>query len=258
MGERVVSLAYASEGSFSDRISDLLTSIDYRVATSAEDREEIFRLRYKAYRRENSIDPNFSKTFSDDYDETNNVWVFGVYLEEELAGSVRIHLADNPVSDFPSLHTFPDVLTPVLDAGKVIVDSTRFVVNRRLASRFRGLPYVTLRLCWMAVEHFQATHFLAAIRPEHQAFYKRTFLHSLVCPPRAYAMLKCPISLMSVSYEEAAPWVYDRYPFFRSNAFERRMLFDAPAKVYEDVVDQTAPIGVLAGDSVSPRELPRP
>jgi N-acyl-L-homoserine lactone synthetase len=227
-----VSLAYASEYSFSDKISDLLRRVDYRLAVSDQEREDIFRLRYEAYMRENSISPNYRKLFSDSYDESDNCWVFGVHVDGELAASVRIHLATTPQSDCPSLKTFPDYLGPALGSGKTIVDSTRFVVDRDAARRFSGIPYATLRLCWMAVEHFRATHFLAAIRSEHQAFYKRTFQHHPVCPPRAYEMLNCPISLMSVSYEEAAGWVYERYPFFRSNFFERRMLFDVGRDIH--------------------------
>lgn len=224
-------VAYVAEGRRADKTLDLLSNVDYRIARSDDDREAVFRLRYEAYMREGAINPNISRIFSDDYDDSPSSWIFGVYLDDELAGSVRIHLADHPNALCPSLNTFPDVLLPALDAGGVIVDSTRFVVNTELSQRFRadgarGLAYVTLRLCWMAVEHFQATHFLAAVRSEHQAFYKRTFGHKLMCPARPYAMLKSPIALMSVSYVEAAASVYERYPFFRSNAFERRMLFE--------------------------------
>ena len=67
---------------------------------------------------------------------------------------------------------------------------------------------------------------MVAIREEHKAFYKRTFDHHLICPARPYPMLKDPICLMTVDQAEAAERLYSRYPFFRSNYFERRMLFD--------------------------------
>ena len=86
----------------------------------------------------------------------------------------------------------------------------------------------------MAALQFQAEHFLVAIRTEHQAFYRRTFRHRAVCPPRSYALLNCPISLMTVNCEHVAEQVYGRYPFFRSSAFERRMLFGGLAGTRED------------------------
>jgi len=108
----------------------------------------------------------------------------------------------------------------------VIVDPTRFITNKRLSQLYPGLPHVTLRLCWLAAEHFHAEHFLVAIRSEHQAFYRRTFLHRLICDARPYPLLAKPISLMTVDVREVADKVYQRYPFFRSSYFERKMLFE--------------------------------
>jgi len=214
-----------STDSFGQKMSRLLSRVDYRKAVSESDRDAIFKLRYEAYMHEQTINPNPSRRFSDPYDESENCWVFGVYYDDELAGSIRIHKADKYAKDCPSLKTFYDVINPALSSGETIVDPTRFVVKRSVSRKVSGLHYMTLRLCWMAVEHFRANHFLVAIRPEHQAFYKRTFHHKAVCPARSYEMLHCPISLMTVSYEDAVDWVYERYPFFRSNKFERRMLF---------------------------------
>jgi hypothetical protein len=60
-----VTLAYAPQVSFSDRVAELLNRIDCRRILSGEDREAVARLRYQAYLREGSISANFSKTFSD-------------------------------------------------------------------------------------------------------------------------------------------------------------------------------------------------
>jgi hypothetical protein len=228
----MVALAYAYESSFTDRVFQLLDRIDCRLAATEEEREDIFRLRYEAYMREKAISPNFARTFHDEYDELPNVWIFGLYFEGELASSIRIHVANREHPRFPSLETFSDLLEAELEAGKIIVDPTRFVTHQTLSRDLTGLPHLTLRLCWLAAQHFAADHFLVAIRTEHQAFYKRTFMHRLICPARPYPMLKAPISLMTVNQEEAAEQVYRRYPFFRSTHFERRMLFDQyPADV---------------------------
>ena len=57
----------------------------------------------------------------------------------------------------------------------------------------------TRRCGWrrLAAEHFRAEHFLVAIRTEHQAFYRRTFHHRLICDARPYPLLAKPISLMT-------------------------------------------------------------
>jgi hypothetical protein len=78
----------------------------------------------------------------------------------------------------------------------------------------------------LATEHFNADFALAAIRAEHQAFYRRAFNHRLVCAPRPYPLLATPISLMAVHLPTAREQLYRRYPFFRSTFAERRELFE--------------------------------
>jgi N-acyl-L-homoserine lactone synthetase len=219
---------HADNDSFSDRLAQLLARIEFRRADSGEQREAIFRLRYQAYTREGAISPNSSGMFSDHYDETDNAYLFGLYIDDELASSLRLHIASKQHPNFPSLEVFPDLLQPKLDAGKVLVDSTRFVADEALSRLHRGLPYATLRLCMLAAEHFHADDLLAAVRAEHQAFYRRAFNHRLICEPRPYPQLAKPISLMTVHYPTAAGQLYRRYPFFRSTFLERRMLFERP------------------------------
>jgi len=215
-----------SESSFTDRVARFLDGIDYRLVDSGEQREAIFRLRYQAYMREGGISPNPSGTFSDPYDETGNVYLFGLYIDDELASSIRIHVASKEHPDFPGLEVFPDFLQPELDAGKVMIDSTRFVTDENLARLHRALPYATLRLSVMAARYFGADYLLAAVRAEHQAFYRRNFRYRLVCEPRPYPLLAKPICLMTVHYPTFVDQVQQLYPFFRSTFFERRMLFD--------------------------------
>jgi hypothetical protein len=222
----VASLAFQPHCTFSDRVAHLLDRIDCRPAESAREREAIFRLRYEAYLREGAIGPNFSETFADPYDETDNAVLFGLYIDGDLASSIRLHVASRAHRDFPSRKVFADLLEPELDAGRVVVDPTRFVTDRHHSRLNPGLPHVTLRLAWLAAEHFGAEHFLVAVRAEHQAFYRRTFNHRPICEPRPYPLLAKPISLMTVCYPAVADQVHRRYPFFRSTFFERRMLFD--------------------------------
>ena len=222
----VASLAFESHFPFSDRIAQLLDRIDCRLAESEEDREAIFRLRYEAYRSEDAIAPNFTQTFYDAYDDAENVWLFGLYVDGDLASSIRLHVTSEVHRDFPSRHVFPDALEPELEAGKVIIDPTRFVANRHSSRGNFGLTYATVRLAWLAAGYFGADHLLAAVRAEHQAFYRRTFNHRLLCEPRPYPMLAKPISLMTVEHSSVADQVHRRYPFFRSTLFERRMLFE--------------------------------
>ena len=81
---------------------------------------------------------------------------------------------------------FGDVLHPRLDRGEVFVDPARFVADPDKASGFTELPYLTLRLAYLACEYFNADTGLALVRPEHQAFYRRVFLHETIAEPRPF------------------------------------------------------------------------
>ncbi len=215
-----------SKDSFSDRIAQLLARIDCRRADSGEQREAIFRLRYQAYMREGAISPNSSKAFSDPYDESENGYLFGLYIDDELASSIRLHVASRERPEFPSLEVFSDILQPEVNTGKVIIDPTRFVADESLSRLHRGLPYATLRLSMVAAEHFGADLVLAAVREEHQAFYRRAFNQRLIGEARPYPHLSKPISLMAVHYPTAVDKLWQRYPFIPSTLAERRVLFE--------------------------------
>jgi N-acyl-L-homoserine lactone synthetase len=214
--------------SFSDRITRLSDRIDYRIVDSGEQGQAIFRLRYQAYIRDGTISPNSSGRFSDPYDETGNVYLLGLYIDDELASSIRLHVAsrEHPVS--PSLEVFADVLQPKLDVGKIIIDTTHFVADENLARLHRGLPYATLRLCMLAARYFKADHLLAAASAAHQVFYQRAFGYRLIGEPRPYPLLAKSLGLMTADYPAATDQLYRRYPFFCSPFFERRMLFERP------------------------------
>ena len=94
--------------------------------------------------------------------------------------------ADVGMAGSPSSEMFSDLLHPELDRGKVIVDPTRFVADPDKAKRFPELPYLTVRLGYVACDYFNADIGLAIVRPEHQAFYRRVFLHEPWGEPRLY------------------------------------------------------------------------
>jgi N-acyl-L-homoserine lactone synthetase len=215
----------SSTAAFSDQVQKLLDKIECRLADNSHEREAIFRLRYQAYRREAAISPNPSGSFSDQYDEKGAVFLFGFYIAGQLASSIRVHVASCKHPDFTSFEVFSDYLRPKLAAGKIIVDSTRFVTDEALSRQYRALPYVTMRVAGMACEFFRADQLLAAVRREHQAFYRRVFRHHVVCEARPYPGLTRPLSLMTVHYPTFVEQVHQQYPFFRSTLLEQQALF---------------------------------
>ena len=90
---------------------------------------------------------------------------------------------------------------------------------------------MTVRLAYVACEHFNADTGLAIVRPEHQAFYRRVFLHETSREPRSFPGLAKPVGIDGVPISgRVREQVLARFPIMRSSAFERRMLFQRAAE----------------------------
>jgi hypothetical protein len=209
-----------------ERGIELLDQVDYRLAETEAEKDAIYRLRYRAYLNEGAIEPNRDRKVTDRFDDMPNSWIFGVYFDGVLASSIRISVASPENPDTPSVAVFPELLGPELDAGKIMIDPTRFVADPAREQRFPELPYMTLRLAYVACGFFNADLGLATVRPEHQAFYRRVFMHKPLTPAREYPGLVKPICLMAVDYPAMRDKVFARFPYLRSSYFERRMLFE--------------------------------
>jgi hypothetical protein len=209
-----------------ERGIELLDRVDYRLADTQEEKDTIYRLRYRAYLNEGTIEPNRDQKITDRFDDMPNSWIFGVYLDGRLASSIRLSISSPEYAMCPSVAVFGDYLQQEVNQGKVMVDPTRFVADPDLAGQFPELPYITLRLCFVACSYFNADLGLATVRAEHRSFYKRLFNHQPLSPPRIYPGLTKPICLMAVDFPASREKVFARYPYLRSSYFERRMLFE--------------------------------
>jgi hypothetical protein len=203
-----------------------LNHVTYRLIKTEAEKEEIYRLRYRAYLNEGAINPRSDHRLADRFDDLPNSWIFGVYVGGALASSIRISVATQAQPLTPAVDAFPDLLEPELARGKTIVDPNRFVADPAREKRFPELPYVTVRLGYVACAHFHADIGTATVRKEHQAFYRRVFLQKALCEPRPYPTLTKPLSLMAADYHVVRDRIFERYPYFRSMASERRMLFE--------------------------------
>lgn len=208
------------------RGSELLDRVDYRLAETEAEKEAIYSLRYRAYLHEGAIEPRADRRLKDRFDDLPNSWTFGIYMDGTLASSLRVSVATLDHPDTPAVDAFGDLLMPELEQGKVIVDPNRFVADPDNRTKFPELPYLTVRLGYVACGYFNADIGTATVRSEHQAFYRRVFLQKSLCEPRPYPTLTKPLCLMAADYLAVRERIFARYPYFRSSQFERRMLFE--------------------------------
>ena len=213
---------------FATKLLGFLQEADYRVASSKIDREEIFRLRYDSYLKEGAIAENPSSMFNDAYDEFDNCWIFGVYLEGKLASSIRCHVISPENRKGPALDVFPDIVGPMIENGQTIVDPTRFVADTIASEKYPEIPFLTLRVACMVYDYYEADYCLATVRKEHAAFYRRVFNAEILCKPRPYPALNAPICLLKTNVSNFRSKLLRRYPIFESSLTERRMIFEQP------------------------------
>ncbi len=220
-----MSKTIAAPSPMSRRVTSILSRIEYRVATDEHERERIYRLRYDAYLREAAIHENESMRLADGFDASPNSALFGIYLDDLLIASIRLHIVDRHARSSPAAQAFPDRLGPLIDDGFRFVDPNRFVVDRSVGRHLPELPYVVLRLPFMAAGYFNADFVTATVRQEHGAFYGKILRCHHVCDPRSYPTLIKPLGLMMVNYPDEHGNVLSRHPCFAARPGETESLF---------------------------------
>src|SRR3984893_2212124 len=207
------------------RGAGLFDRVDYRRIETPEEKDRLYLMRYRAYLQGGLILPSKSLRVSDRYDDAPNASTYGIYVDGELCSSLRLHVLTSEWRMSYATELFGDVLHPRLDQGEIFVDPARFVADPEKAQRFPELPYLTLRLAFLACEYFNADTGLALVRAEHQPFYRRVCLHETIAEPRSFPNVLKKVALMASGLRARREEVLTRFPIMRSSAFERRMLF---------------------------------
>lgn len=222
-GTAVASTAPVSR--FAGTLMEILDRVEYsRVRMDVTD-NPIYRLRYEAYRREESVPFNDTGIVIDDLDTAPNGMSFGVHIDGELVSSIRLHHVSLKHPFGPSMKSAPDVLMPLLERGQTFIDPSRFTADYEASLAYPALPFLTLRIAVMASVYFNADACLALVRPEHTAFYRRVFGSEEMSEVREYPGLAFPVQLFGAYVDTKLPATLRRYPFFMSTEEERQKLF---------------------------------
>nr|WP_316655794.1 hypothetical protein [uncultured Gellertiella sp.] len=212
-------------GTFSRKLLDLLDRVEYRRVETTEDMEDVARIRYKAYKMADILTLDGS-TLIDDIDFDSHAYIFGVYFEERLISTVRIHHVTPEHRVSSTRGVFTREIDAFLDAGLSLIDPVRFAADPAIMREMPAIPYFTLRIAAMATDYFNADRVLQLVSPQHAAFYKRVFLaKTIVEPQRNCGKYNIELTLMATEANEIRNGLYHRYPFFQSEGFERRMMF---------------------------------
>jgi len=213
------------DSSFNRSILSLLARAEYRRCETGEDREAIYRLRYRAYLAQHLVPPMKEQAVKDRWDDAPNAMLYGVYFDDRLVSSLRIHHITAAEPFGAVMGVFADLIEPRLARGETFVNKSQFVADPETASFVRAIPYLTLRLAVMANVYFQTDGSLGIIREEHAAFYRRFFDSRRVGQPRPYPPFTVPVMLYETDCRRSVPGILEKFSFFRSSPLEQRLLF---------------------------------
>ncbi|MBI1622462.1 N-acyl amino acid synthase FeeM domain-containing protein [Aquamicrobium zhengzhouense] len=217
--------ATAGRSAFVANIFSALERTEYRRCESGEDLEDIYRLRYKAYRRTEMVGDNQHSQIYDDLDDQQNCHRFGVYIDGVLVSTLRLHHVSAEAARSPSTIVYPDILMPRVDAGETFIDPSRFAADPDWTKAFPQIPYITLRLAGMACMHFATPYCLSTIRPDHGGFYRRIYHSEQIGALRDYPGLNYQVVLYQADVNAIRTRSFARFPFFRSTPMEQRLMF---------------------------------
>lgn len=210
--------------------ADLLRRLDCRRVGSREERDALYALRYRAYLDAGLIEPSESRMICDQYESSPDTWTFGLHLDGELCASIRIHVLSRNARSGYTPAIYGDVLDPLLDRGQVFIDAARFVVDPVRSRQHPDLALLTLRLAYLACDHFDADTGIAMVREDHEAFYRRFFRHEKVAGPRPFPGWTTRRNVLMFSdFRADRDAVLARFPIMGSTAAERRRLFGIAA-----------------------------
>lgn len=209
---------------FPQKMMDVLSRIEYRRVECIEDLEEIGRMRYKAYSASGKIAPK-SREMIEDADFDPHAHVLGVYYDGELISSVRLHhvTKENPHWQAPG--EFGDEIEKILEDGYSFIDPSRFAADPATGSEHSWIPFMTLRPAIAAAAFFGADLVVQHVHVSHVSFYKRIFYADIIVPSRYCPRLGNDVALMSTDTRNSGPKLLTRFPFFKTLASERKMLF---------------------------------
>jgi hypothetical protein len=223
---------------FSRGLLDLLDRVEYRRIVTREDMEAVGRLRARSFARSNVLEKQLGDSLIEDVDYDPNAYVFGVFVDERLVSTIRLHLVTPSHRVGSSTYLFGDILNPLLDSGMSFIDPSRFATDYDFHNEFRGLPYLTLRVATMASVYFDVNGSLASCDASHSAFYKRVFGFRQLAEPRELPGIRGRGVLLVEDLSNRVD-VARRYPVFKSHPYEQRLMFD------RDAQECLAPLSIL-------------
>jgi N-acyl-L-homoserine lactone synthetase len=192
------------------------------LRTNKADADDIFRLRYKGYRRDGLIEACSQEIYSDKFDSLPSTFQIAAYSGVRHVGALRICFWDPTMSGdaLPCEDVYPEVANIKIRENSRIAEVSRLTVDPDLQNRsFKTTVYAALvRSAVLMCMAGNVTILLAGSQPKWKAFYQRILGFSVAGEPQLYPPGNLPILLLSRKMGLSSPARSGLNPFFHINA----------------------------------------
>ena len=210
---------------FLGSIFNLLDRVEYRRMTSSEDIAEVEKLRRASYNNREFIDAENFGSFIDEHDRSQDCYVIGVYIEESLISTLRVHIVSSRHLHGPTASYFPVRAAQLVEQGDCYIDPSRFAADHQMLWQYPAIPFLTLRVAAMASEYFHASHCMTVVTASTASFYRRSFGSLDMEPPQSVPGFTVPLTLLGARIDHIRATLETRLPFFKSQLWEQKMMF---------------------------------
>jgi hypothetical protein len=182
--------------------------MNYLLARTSEALDQVFRLRYCCYRRNQSIEERPDQRFPDSFDEMPNHFSFLATADQEDAlATVRLSVVrpDRGWTDSPGARVFGD--HPAFQSIGSYVEASRLCFG----SQARRDAFIGLLGNMAALADFYHVEWLVACpRVEHVPVYEKLFGFRQLAAPRQYFGVKFETQLLGIRMSELEENVRER------------------------------------------------
>lgn len=178
---------------------------------------EVFRLRYFAYAEKEYIAPNSQAMFLDHFDALPNCISFGVFLGDQIAGTLRACIYDRSRkwTEIPSKDKYPEAFSSVAEASQIIVEWGRLAILPRFRRRGLAIELALLGSVPFLASFLPSPDFVCAVREEHIRFYSH-FGYKQITPFVQDKHLNYASTLMHMHWRDHAERIKSHRMFSRA------------------------------------------
>lgn len=206
-----------------------------RRAIHPELREQIYALRYRAYRRENALDEIPGAMFTDRYDMQPNHVLWAITENDRVVGSIRTMWFDpeQPQWRIPEMDGYAEAMSQHIPAGRKIFSGNRFVTEPRDDHLQSKLPLILLRFHVMTFKACGCEWAVAAVRKKHLPFYERVLHLDKISDGRLYPGLKTTMYLTACDFKKNVDSVLVNTPLLAPFPNDNNLIRDEYRDLWE-------------------------